>query len=186
MVDVDTFLTTLYVRVDHFGKTSLPPALHPGPQAALSRSEVVTLAMFGQWQGLGSARGFYRYAQHHLRAAFPQLPTREQLNRQMRQHHEALVAFFRHLVALLEAQRCLYEALDSSGVPTRDAKRRGAGWLPGLADIGWSNRLGWYEGFHLLMAVNPVGVVTGFGFGPASPTDQPLADTFFALRHQAH
>jgi hypothetical protein len=44
------------------------------------------------------------------------------------------------------------------------------------------NRLGWYEGFHLLLAVNPVGVITGFGFGPASTKDQPLANTFFALR----
>jgi hypothetical protein len=85
------------------------------------------------------------------------LPTRAPFKRQMRQHHAALVAFFLHLVALVAAQRCAYEALDSSGVPTRDAKRRGAGWLPGLADIGGSNRLGWYEGFHLLMAVNPGG-----------------------------
>jgi hypothetical protein len=84
------------------------------------------------------------------------------------------------------AQCCLYEALDSSGVPTRDATRRGAGWLPGQAAIGWSSRLGWDEGFPLLMAVNPVGVMTGFGFGPASTKDQPLADTFFALRHHAH
>jgi hypothetical protein len=51
MVDVDTFLTTLYVMVDDFCKTSLPLDLHPGPQAALSRSEVVPLALFGQWQG---------------------------------------------------------------------------------------------------------------------------------------
>jgi len=58
--------------------------------------------------------------------------------------------------------------------------------LPGLADIGWSNRLGWYEGFHLLLAVNPVGVITGLGFGPASTKDQPLADTFFALRRHPH
>lgn len=65
---------------------------------------------------------------------------------------------------------------------TRDAKRRGAGWLPGLADIGWSNRLGWYEGFHLLLAVSPDGTITGFGFGPASAKDQPLAESFFALR----
>jgi hypothetical protein len=108
----------------------------------------VTLALCGQWQGFGSERGFYRYAQRHLRAAFPSLPAREQFNRQMRQHHDALVAFFRHLAALLAAQRCAYEALDSSGVPSRDAKRRGAGWLPGLADIGWSNRWGWYEGVH--------------------------------------
>lgn len=186
MVDVDTFLTILYVMVDDFCKTSLLPERRPGPQGTLSRSEVVTLAMFGQWQGFGSERGFYRYAQRHLRAAFPQLPTREQFNRQVRQQHAALVAFFLHLVSLLAAQRCAYEALDSSGVPTRDAKRRGAGWLPGLADIGWSNRLGWYEGFHLLMAVNPVGVVTGFGFGPASAKDQPLATTFFALRRYSH
>jgi hypothetical protein len=186
MVDVDTFLTTLYVMVDDFCMLSLPPEPHSGPQAALSRSEVVTLALFGQWQGFGSERGFYRYAQRHLRAAFPALPAREQYNRQVRQQHAAVVAFFLHLVALLAAQRCAYEALDSSGVPTRDAKRRGAGWLPGLADIGWSNRLGWYEGFHLLMAVNPVGVITGFGFGPASHKDQPLAATFLALRRYPH
>ena len=155
MVDADTFLTTLYVMVDDFCKTSLPPQTHPGPEAALSRSETVTLAIFGQWQGFGSERGFYRYAQRHLRPAFPQLPTREQFNRQVRQHDDALVACFLYLGRLLAAQHGLYEALDSSGLPTRDAKRRGAGWLPGLADIGWSNRLGWYEGFHLLLAVNP-------------------------------
>jgi hypothetical protein len=67
-------------------------------------------------------------------------------------------------------------------VPTRDAKRRGRGWLAGQADIGWSNRLGWYEGFHLLIAVSPAGVITGFGFAPASTKDQLLADTFFAQR----
>jgi hypothetical protein len=146
----------------------------------------VTLAIFGQWQGFGSERGFYRYAQRHLRAAFPRLPTREQFNRQGRQQNDALVACFLQLVQLLAARQCPYEALDSSGIPTRDAKRRGTGWLPGLADIGWSNRLGWYEGFHLLLAVNPIGVITGFGFGPASTKDQPLAETFFALRRHPH
>jgi DDE family transposase len=164
----------------------LPSEPHPGPQAALSPSEVVTLALFGQWQGFGSARGFYRSAQRHLRAAFPALPTREQYNRQVRRQHAALVAFFLPLVHLLVAQCCAYEALDSSGVPTRDATRRGAGWLPGVADIGWRNRLGWYEGIHLLLAVNPVGVITGCGCGAASTKDQPLAETFFALRRPPH
>ena len=117
--------------VDDFCKASLPPEPHPGPQAALSRSEVVTLAIFGQWQGFGSERGFYRFAPRHLRAACAQVSTREQFNRQMRQHHEAVVAFFRFLVQRLVAQHCVYEALDSAGVPTRDAKRRGAGWLTG-------------------------------------------------------
>jgi hypothetical protein len=186
MVDVDTFLTTLYVMVDDVCKTFVPPASYPGPQAALSRSETVTLALFGQWPGFGSERGFYRYAPRPLRAAFPTLPSREQFNRHVRQQPEALVTCFLHLVQVLAAQRCPYEALDSSGIPTRDAKRRGAGWLPGLADIGWSNRLGWDEGFHLLLAVNPVGMIPGFGCGPASTKDHSLAETFFALRRHPH
>jgi hypothetical protein len=59
MIDPDSFLTTLYVMVDDFCKTSLPLEVHPGPHAALTRSEGVTLAIFGQWQGFGSERGFY-------------------------------------------------------------------------------------------------------------------------------
>ena len=96
------------------------------------------------------------------------------------------MAFFRHLVHLLAAQRWPCDALDSAGIPSRDAKRRGRDWLPGLADSGWSKRLGGYEGFHLLLAVNSVGGMTGFGFGPASTKDQPLAATCFALRRQPH
>jgi hypothetical protein len=186
VVAVDTFLTTLYVMIDDFCNASLAAEAYPGPHAALSRREVLTLAIVGQWQGFGSERGFYRHAQHHLRPAFPGLPTRAPLNRQRRHHQRALVACFPHLGPLLAAQPCREEALDSSGVPTRDAKRRGAGWLPGLADIGWSHRPGWYEGFHLILAVNPVGAITGFGVGPASTKDQRLADTLFALRRRPH
>ena len=50
--------------------------------------------------------------------------------------------------------------------------------------VGWSNSLGCYEGFRLLVAVDPTGVITGFGFASASTKDQPLAETFFALRSQ--
>ena len=32
--------------------------------------------------------------------------------------------------------------------------------------------------------VNPCGGITGVGLGAASPKDQPLAETFFALRRQ--
>jgi hypothetical protein len=186
MVDTDTFLTTLYVMIDEFCQAYLPPEVHPGPRASLSRSEVITLSLFGQWACFPSERAFYRYAQRQLRVAFPRLPHRTQFNRLLRQHYAAIVACFLHLVDLLDGRHALYEALDGTAVPTRDAKRRGAGWLPGRADIGWSNRLGWDEGFPLRMAVNPRGIMTGLGVGPASAKDQPLAETFFALRRQPH
>jgi hypothetical protein len=168
--------------IDDFCKAHLPVEPHPGPQAARSRSERLTLALFGPWQAFGSARSFSRYARRHLCAAVPRLPTRAQFNRQLRRHQPALVLRVLHLVHRLAAPPCPYEALDSTGGPTRDAKRRGPGWLPGLANSGWSNRLGWYEGFPLLLAVSPGGVITGVGFGPARTKDPLVAETFFALR----
>jgi hypothetical protein len=147
---------------------------------------VITLAAFSQWEQFRSERCFYRYAQRHLRSAFPSLPHRAQFNRLVREECSAIQAFFLHLVERLQARNCAYEALDTSGVATRDCKRRGRGWLAGLTNIGWSNRLGWYEGFHLLMAVNPSGAITGFAFAPASAKDQPMAETFFALRRYPH
>lgn len=186
MVDTDTFLTFLYVMIDDFDKACLPPERRPGPPAALTRAEVITLALMGQWQPFTSERAFYRYALRRWRGAFPTLPDRAQFNRLVRHHRSALVTCFRYLVEVLDAQHCAYELLDATPAPTRDAKRRGHGWLAGLTDIGWSNRLGWYEGFHVMTAVNPAGVITGFGFGTASAKDQPLAETFFAARHCPH
>jgi hypothetical protein len=147
---------------------------------------VITLGLFGPWACFPSERAFSRYARQHLRRAFPALPQRTPFNRWLRRYHEAMGVCFLRLVDLLEGRDGLYEALDSSAVPTREAKRRGAGWLPGLADLGWSTRLGWYEGFPRLIAVHPRGIMTGVGVGPASAKDQPLAETFFARRRQPH
>lgn len=155
---------------------------HPGPQAALSCSEVITLALFGQWAQFPSERAFYRYAEHHLRPAFPSLPDRSQFNRLQQRYGVAITTFGLYLVDVLDAQHCTYERIYSSGIPTRDAKRRGAGWLAGQADIGWSNRIGWYEGFHLLVSVAQTGLITGFGFAPASTHEQQLLETFMAAR----
>jgi len=74
MVDVDTFLTTLYVMVDDFCH-SQPPKRRPGPEASLSESEVLTLAIFARWSRFTSERDFYRYAKANLCEAFPLCPT---------------------------------------------------------------------------------------------------------------
>jgi hypothetical protein len=182
MIPIFTFLTVLYYRVDEFCKTLPPEPSRPGEAPALNRSEVVTLAIFGQWARFRSERDFYRFAEQCLRPLFPTLPNRSQFNRLQRQCEPVIVAFFLHLADHLAEPQRAYEALDCTGVVTRNLKRRGLGWLPGQANIGWSNRIGWYEGFHLMVAATPSGVLTGYGFGPASAKDQPLAESFFALR----
>ena len=184
MVDVDTFLTTLYVMVDDFCHSHPQKERLSGPDASLSPSEVVTLAIFSRWSRFSSERDFYRYATDYLHNAFPTLPDRSQFNRLVRSQVRLIEEVALHLAAVMGANNCPYQALDSSAMLVRDAKRRGEGWLAGQADIGWSNRLGWYEGFCLLVAVDPTGVITGFGFAPASTKDQPLAETFLAVRHR--
>ena len=183
MVDIDTFLTILYVRVDEFCKAHPPTDTRPGPETALTRSEVVTLVIFAQWAQFRSERDFYRYAQRHLRPLFPKLGARSQFNRAVRRVHATVVALALDCAHDLEPGTAAYEALDSLGAPVRHAKRRGSGWLDGLRGLGWSNRLGWYQGFPVLTAVNPRGVITGFGFGPGNTSDQALTETFLAVRH---
>jgi hypothetical protein len=160
MVDPDTFLTTWSVRVDECCPSPLPPAIHPGPRASLSRREVVTLGLFGQWAGFRGERACDRYAHQYLRTAFPTRPPRSPLKRLRRRHHAAIVACFLPLGDRLAGRQGPYEALDSSAVPTREAKRRGA--------------------------VRPRGVITAVGFGAASAQDQALAAPVLARRQQPH
>jgi hypothetical protein len=183
MLDVDTFLVWLYVVVDDFCKTSVPVERRPGPAPALSRSEVVTLALFEQWARFSGERDFYRWAQRHLRAAFPTLPARSQFNRLMRAELPALAACGQYFATQLGAATAPYEAFDSTAVPVRNVKRRGRGWLPGQATIGYSTSLGWYHGLVLGVAGTPAGIITGWVLAPANTNDHWLGESFFALRH---
>jgi hypothetical protein len=183
VLDVDTFLVWLYVVVDDFCKAALPDARHPGRTASLSRSEVLTLALLGQWSRFGSERDFYRYAQRRLRGAFPTLPARGQFNRLLRAQQPALVACGQFFAAQLGTGQTPYEAFDGTALPVRNVKRRGRGWLVGQAAIGYSTSLGWYEGFYLGLAVTDDGVITGWVLAPANTNDHRVGDAFFALRH---
>lgn len=183
MFDIDTFLTLLYVMIDDFCQHQMPePATRPGPAAALSGSETVTLSVFGQWARFGSERDFYRFAKQRLMHLFPTLPHRSQFSRLQRQYQPLITALGLHLAQRLNVCASGYEVLDRCGIATRWRNRRGAGWLPEYTDKGLCNRIGFFHGFHLLSAVSDTGVITGFGLGSASAKDQPLAETFFAAR----
>jgi hypothetical protein len=56
MLDVDTFLTALYVMVDDFYNSHpQKDRRQPGPDASLSPSEVTTLAIFARSYELSTA-----------------------------------------------------------------------------------------------------------------------------------
>jgi hypothetical protein len=133
MLEVDTFLTALYVMVDDFYKSRSPKQQRPDPDSSLSPSEVLTLAIFARWSRFGSERDFYRYTETKLRGAFPTLPDRSQFNRLVRSRVGLIEEMALHLAQMLETGREPYEALDSSAMPLRDAKSAGD-------RDGWQNR----------------------------------------------
>jgi hypothetical protein len=143
MLEVDTFLTALYVMVDDLCHSHQTERSRVGPDASLCASEVITLSIFGRWSRFASERDFYRYAEAHLKEAFPTLPDRSQFNRLVRFYAEDIEYIAVKLGQIMEGGEHPYQALDASAMPIRDLKRRGHGWLAGQADIGWSNSLGW-------------------------------------------
>ncbi len=113
--------------VDDFRQSRPRNERHPGPDASLCKSEVVTLAIFARWSRFTSERDFYRYASSSLRDAFPALPARSQFNRLVRHNLGLIEEVALHLADVMKAHRCSYQALDSSAMPIRDANRRGEG-----------------------------------------------------------
>ena len=79
-MDLDSFLVSLYVQIDHWWKLNRawrPPKI--GRPALLSDPEVITLAILAQWPRFRSERDFWRFAQAHLRSYFPTLCSQSQL-----------------------------------------------------------------------------------------------------------
>jgi hypothetical protein len=184
VIDLDTFLTALYVIADDLLKQLDPEPTRPGPSPSLTRSEVAALALLGVCGHFRSERAFYGWARRHLRSAFPSLPDRSQFNRLCRRHAAALAALAVRLSSALATEGDLYEVVDTTVAVTRDRRRGGAGWLAGQADLGWSTRAGWCQGIRVLLSVWPSGVVTGFGIAPASTSERLMAETLFAARHE--
>ena len=183
MADFETFVIGVYVTVDEFRQEHLPPEpARRDPRPGLCPSEVLTLGLVGQLARFPSERAFHRFAEAHLRGLFPGLPRRTQLNRLVRRQHGALVALGRRGARRRAAPSAPFEALDTTAVPLRNAKRRGFGALPEVAALGRSLRLGWFEGVRLLLAVTDRGTITGFGLGPGNEQDRALAEEFFAQR----
>src|SRR5215213_4518513 len=117
MVDVDTFLTTLYVTVDDFCQ-SRASKRKPGPEASLSASEVITLSIFARWSRFASERDFYRYAQRLTCGTLSlPCPTARSSTASCVSTQNSSKPSCWHLAALLRRRKCPYQALDSSAMP---------------------------------------------------------------------
>lgn len=186
-MDLETLLTRVYVVVDEWYKEKIA-AQKPkvGRRGRLSDSEVLTLAMVGQWRvGVPwqSERGMVRYMQAHGTRLFPTMIGRSGFNRRVRHLWGVLVRLQQDLADWLTASEVVYECVDSlplSVYSLGEGRRRQRHWL-------WDARMGygpeyWFWGYRLLTSITSQGVVTGWLMGAADVQDRWLMQALVSAR----
>jgi hypothetical protein len=186
-LDLETFLTTLYVRVDDLYEQVVRPQMPTsgGPSPRLSDSEVLCLGLAAQWRSgvvWKSERGFLRYAHKYLRPLFPGLTSQSAFNRRWRRLWGGFV-LLQQAVAheLVTAQEC--EVMDCVPVPVAHGARSfHPGWLADIARIGKGGNDRYFYGLHLLVVASASGVATGWILAAGNIQDRWLAEGLFSAR----
>jgi hypothetical protein len=188
MMDLDSFLVSLYVLVDDWWRERHPPSSlpnKPGRPALLCESEVLTLAILSQWPRFRSERDFWRFASSHLRPYFPKLCTQGQLNRRIRALQPELRQLQRDFAEDLAQPSAVYRVMDTTLVPAMVRVRASRkGLFCGQASFGRSaSKTEWVYGFKAALVVDPNGVVTAFGLAPAASDERTIGEALVAEDH---
>ena len=186
-LNLETFLTTLYVMVDDLFQQYVQPRLpaRQGPAPALSDSEVLCLGLAAQWRSgvpWKTERQFVRYALAHLRPLFPDMLSQSAFNRRLRRLWGAFILIQQAVAQQTwNAQDC--EIMDCVPVPiARGARSFHPGWLADIARIGKGGNDRYFYGLHLLLAVTRSGVVTGWTLAAGNVQDRWLAELLLSSR----
>ncbi len=187
-MDLDTFLTTLYVVVDDWYKVAVGKRVHGGALEQMSDSEVLTVALAGQWRvGVSwqSERGVVRWMQAHGRGWFPRMLGRSAFNRRVRWLWRLFIRLQETVGAWLNQAEDGYECVDLLplvAMSNGQAWRESGHWL-------WESQAGhggtsgsFFVGDHLLLSVGPRGVITGWLVGTASINDRWLLQALLSAR----
>jgi Transposase DDE domain len=179
MLDLDSFLVSLYVLVDDWWKLERSSqAPRAGRPALLTDPEVITLAILAQWPRFRSERDFWRFAQAHLRPYFPKLCSQSQLNRRVRSVEPELRDFQRAVARMLCGVSEVYHVLDTTLIPAIVRVRASRkGLFCGQATFGRSaSKTEWVYGFKVALSVSPEGVICAFGLAEAASDDRPIGE----------
>jgi hypothetical protein len=186
-LDLETFLTTLYVIVDDLYQSCVRPQMPPcgRPTPELSDSEVLCLGLAAQWRSgvpWKSERGCLRYLRKHGRSLFPKLTSQSAFNRRLRRLWGAFL-----LIEEAVAEQLVtpddYEILDGVPVPVaRGARSFHPGWLAEIARRGKGGNDRYFYGVRLLLSVSASGVACGWTLSAGNVQERWLAELLLSAR----
>ena len=186
-IDLETFLSTLYVMTDDWYQKVILPQLPVcgGPAPKLCDSEVLCLALAAQWRSgvpWQTERGVVRYALKHLRPFFPGMTSQSAFNRRVRRLWGAFMLLQMAISGqMLTVDDC--EVLDCVPVRVAHGSRSfHAGWLADIAAIGKGGNDRYFYGLHLLLVVSASGLPTGWTLAAGHVQDRWLAELLLSAR----
>src|SRR5262245_52321882 len=188
-MDIDTFFTIMYVLVDEWYKREGATLMqrHAGPELQMSDSEVLTLAIAGQWrEGVPwrSERSLVLYMQRHGQGWFPRMLKRSAFNYRVRHLWAALVRLQQVVAEEMTENKDLYEVVDCVPLPacSRAQASQPQHWLYWSRTGRGGTHGGWFFGEQLLMSVTSKGLITGWLLGDARTDDRWLLQAFLSQR----
>jgi hypothetical protein len=188
-MDLDTFIKTLYRLIDEWYEREMQAQMqrHAGAAVKMSDSQVLTVAIAGQWRvGVPwqSERGVVRYMLEHGQAWFPDMLHKSQFNLRVRELWAVLVRLQQVVAKWLQTETDLYECVDCSPIPScsiAQAASQDRHWLSGELGRGGNNG-GWFYGEQVLVSVRPSGAITGWLVGRAAVDDRWMLEAFLSSR----
>jgi len=183
-MDLETFLTAVYCLVDD----ALAPLVaaqklrQRGPAPTLADSEVLAIAVGGEFLGIATDQALYRYFRRHHAALFPGLTRvhRTTFVRQVTNLAPAAAALWRHYGAALAARGAIDPAVmivDSMPLPVchpaRNARCRRFRDVAAFGKDAMTKRF--FFGFRLHVRLTWPGAITAAALVPANVHDLVVA-----------
>ena len=172
MLSMEDFITAVFCCVDDRLKEVIngQPVRSRGFQPSLSDSEVITMEIVAEFQGIDTDKGIWQYFRRHWMSMFPQMKSRSTFVRQAanlwqyKQKLQQLLA--RELGALSDNTHII----DGIPIPLCCFSRApGCRSFQGEASYGYcAAKKETYYGFHGHLLISACGVITGFTLTPAN------------------
>jgi hypothetical protein len=176
MFTIEEFIIAVFCCVDDLLKeiTQGQPIRAKGFAPALSDSEVMTMEIVAEYQGIDTDQAIWCYFRRHWLAWFPRLGSRSSFVRQAANLWQYKQRLQHHLAVKLGALADGVHLVDGIPIPLC-ALTRAAGCrsFQGVAAYGYcAAKKQFYYGFHGHLLISATGVITGFSLTPANGSER--------------
>lgn len=176
MFSIDEFIIAVFCCVDDLllAITGGQPLRSKGFAPTLSDSEVITMEIVAEYQGIDTDKGIWQYFQRHWQSWFPHLTSRSTFTRQAANLWQYKERLQKSLATQLGAFQDDLHLVDGIPIPlccfSRAPHCRS---FQGQANYGYcAAKKQTYYGFHGHLLMSSTGVITGFTLTPANGSER--------------